>query len=342
MRAVVLSGTGGPEKMVVEERPDPAVGAGEVRIEVRAAGINFAELLARSGVYPDAPKPPCVLGYEVAGVVESVGPGVEAFAVGDEVFAPTMFGGQAELATVPAGDVYPKPERLTFEQTAALPVNYCTALAAVVEMGGLRAGHRILIHAAAGGVGTAAVQIAAEIGAEIYGTASPGKHDAIRELGVDHPIDYRNQDFAEVVRDLTDGEGVDVIIDAQGPTSFRKDYRILRPGGRLIMFGLSEVQGAHGFLDRRALSALVRMPFATAPWWKSLAGMTENKGTFGLNLLDWWKDEGLGRLGAMLHERLDAGQFDPVVAKSFSFEEAPEAHRYIEERKNIGKVLLTP
>ena len=342
MRAVVLSGTGGPEKMIVEERPDPAVGPGEIRIEVRAAGINFAELLARSGVYPDAPKPPSVLGYEVSGVIETVGPGVEAFAVGDEVFAPTLFGGQAELVTVPAGDVYRKPERFSHEQAAALPVNYCTAIAAIVVMGGLRAGQRILIHAAAGGVGTAAVQIAAEIGAEVYGTASPGKHDAIRELGVDHPIDYRSQDFAEVVRELTDGEGVDVIIDAQGPTSFRKDYRILRPGGRLIMFGLSEVQGAHGFLDRRALSALVRMPFATAPWWKSLAGMTENKGTFGLNLLDWWKDEGLGRLGTMLQERLDAGQFEPVVAKTFSFSDAPEAHRYIEGRQNIGKVLLEP
>lgn len=342
MRAVVLSGTGEPEKMIVEQRPDPPVGPGEVRIAVKAAGVNFAELLARGGIYPDAPKPPCVLGYEVAGEIESVGPGADGFAIGDAVFAPVMFGGQAELVSVPAGDVYRKPERLSFEQAAALPVNYCTALAAVIEMGGLREGQRILIHAAAGGVGTAATQVARNTGAEIFGTASAAKHDVIRELGVDHPIDYRNVDFAEAVMELTGGEGVDVIIDAQGPTSFRKDYRILRPGGRLIMFGLSEVRGAHGFASRQGISALARMPFATSPWWKSLATMNENKGTFGLNLLSWWKDEGLGRLGRLLEDRLAEGRFDPVIAETFSFDEAPAAHRFIEERRNIGKVILTP
>lgn len=337
-----MKATGPPENMVVEERPDPEVGPGEVRIAVKAAGINFAELLARSGVYPDAPKLPSVLGYEVSGEVESVGEGVGGFAVGDPVFAPTMFGGQAELVTVPVCDVYDKPDRLSFEKAAALPVNYCTALAALVEMGGLHQGQRVLIHAAAGGVGTAAIQIAMAIGTEIFGTASPGKHDALREMGVDHPIDYRNGDFEQVVNEITSGEGVDLIIDATGPTSFRKDYRILRPGGKLIMFGLSEVQGARGFLDRRTLSALVRMPLATAPWWKSLAVFNENKGTFGLNLLDWWKDEGLGRLGNMLQARLDAGQFDPVISRTFTFEEAAEAHRFIESRQNIGKVLLVP
>lgn len=342
MRAVVMKATGPPGNMVVEERPDPVAGPGEVRIAVKAAGINFAELLARSGVYPDAPKPPSILGYEVAGEIESVGDGVTDMSVGDPVFAPTLFGGQAELVTVPAGDVYAKPERLSFEKAAALPVNYCTALAALVEMGGLHEGQRILIHAAAGGVGTAAIQIAKETGAEIFGTASPGKHDALRKMGVDHPIDYRSDDFEHVVNEITSGEGVDLIIDATGPTNFRKDYRLLRPGGKLIMFGLSEVQGAKGFLDRRTLSALVRMPLATAPWWKSLGVMTENKGVFGLNLLDWWKDEGLARLGTMLLDRLDAGQFDPVISRSFSFEEAPAAHQFIESRQNIGKVLLVP
>lgn len=342
MRAVVLKATGPPENLVVEERPDPPVGSGEVRIAVKVAGINFAELLARSGVYPDAPKPPSILGYEVAGEIESLGAGVEGMAVGDAVFAPTMFGGQAELVTVPAGDVYAKPERLSFEQAAALPVNYCTALAALVEMGGLHEGQRVLIHAAAGGVGTASIQIASGIGAEIFGTASPGKHDALREMGVDHPIDYRNDDFEKVVNEITSGEGVDLIIDATGPTSFRKDYRILRQGGKLVMFGLSEVQGAKGLLDRRMISALFRMPLATAPWWKSLGMISENKGVFGLNLLDWWKLEGLTRLGAMLESRLEAGQFDPVISRTFSFDEAPEAHRFIESRQNIGKVLLTP
>jgi NADPH:quinone reductase-like Zn-dependent oxidoreductase len=328
--------------MVVEERPDPVAGPGEIRIAVKAAGINFAELLARSGIYPDAPKPPCVLGYEVAGEVESLGDGVEGLSIGDAVFAPTLFGGQAELVTVPAENAWPKPERLSFEQAAALPVNYTTALAALVEMGGLHEGQRILIHAAAGGVGTAAIQIAKEIGAEIFGTASPAKHDVLREMGVDHPIDYRNDDFEKVVNEITSGEGVNLIIDATGPTSFKKDYRLLRPGGKLVMFGLSEVQGSKGFFNPKALGALVRMPLATTPWWKSLAVMTENKGVFGLNLLDWWKGEGMGRLGKMVGDRLDEGQFDPVVSRSFSFEEAPAAHEFIESRQNIGKVLLIP
>ena len=160
-------------------------------------------------------------------------------------------------------------------------------------MGGLKKGERVLIHAAAGGVGTAATQIAKGIGAEIFGTASASKHDAIREQGVEHAIDYRNLDFEQEVRRITGGEGLDVIMDALGPTSFRKDYRLLRSGGRLIMYGLSEVQSGSGKRDIPAtLRSLARMPLATMPWWKSLAVMNENKGVFGLNMLAWWDREG--------------------------------------------------
>ena len=153
MKAVVLTGTGGPEVLQVQERPDPSVGPGQVRIAVKAAGINFADTLARVGLYPDAPKPPCVLGYEVAGEVESVGEGVVDLKTGDRVLAGTRFGGQAELVTVDADQVQPLPDRLSFEQGAAFPVNHATARAALVVMGSLRDGDRVLIHAAAGGVG---------------------------------------------------------------------------------------------------------------------------------------------------------------------------------------------
>ncbi|HET7573518.1 MAG TPA: zinc-binding dehydrogenase, partial [Solirubrobacterales bacterium] len=254
MKAVVQTGNGGFDVLKVLERPDPPVGPGEVRIAVRAAGINFADTMARLGLYPDAPKPPCVMGYEVAGTVESVGEGVSDHAVGDRVVAGTRFGGQAELVTVPAEQALPLPDRLSFEQGAAFPVNYGTAYAALIIMGSLREGDRVLIHAAAGGVGIAATQIARNAGAEIFGTASPSKHEAIRAQGVKHPIDYRNQDFeAEALR-LTGGEGVDLIIDALGPTSFRKDYRLLRPGGRLVMYGISE-----GSKDgKRNISAMLK------------------------------------------------------------------------------------
>jgi NADPH:quinone reductase-like Zn-dependent oxidoreductase len=343
MRAVVITRHGGYEVLRVEERPDPDVGPGEVRIAVRATGINFADLMARAGTYPDAPSPPCVVGYEVAGEVESVGEGVDGIAVGDRVLAGTRFGGHAELVALPADQVQPLPDEVSFEQGAAIPVNYATAYAALVTMGGLKPTERALIHAAAGGVGIAGVQIARNIGAEVFGTASPGKHDAIREQGVDHAIDYRSQDFAEEVKRITGGQGVDVIIDALGPASFRKDYGILRQGGRLVMFGIADVQTG----ERRDIPALLKnlaaMPLATMPWWKSLALINENKGVFGLNMLHWWDREGnIDRILEPLMKELAAGRLEPVIAESFPFERAADAHRFIAERRNIGKVVLVP
>jgi NADPH:quinone reductase-like Zn-dependent oxidoreductase len=342
MRAVVLTKHGGPEVLKVEERPDPPVGPGQVRIAVKAAGINFADTMARVGLYPDAPKTPCVLGYEVAGEIESVGEGVDGMKPGERVMAGTRFGGQQELVMVPADQALPLPDNMSFEQGAAFPVNYATAYAALVIMGGLKPGERVLIHAAAGGVGISATQVARAIGAEVYGTASPSKHDAIRAQGVEHPINYRDDDFEEEINKLTDGEGVDVIMDALGPTSFRKDYRLLRQGGRLIMYGLSEASTEKGRSIRKAASSLVRMPFATIPWWKSLQLMNENKGVFGLNMLAWQDREGLDRLLEPLGALLEAGKLDPVVAEAFPFERAGDAHQFIAERKNIGKVVLVP
>jgi NADPH:quinone reductase-like Zn-dependent oxidoreductase len=344
VKALVQTGTGGPEVLRVEERPDPPVGPGDVRMAVRAAGINFADTMARVGLYPDAPKPPCVLGYEVAGEIESVGEGVTEHGVGDRVIAGTRFNGHAELVTVPESQLVPLPEKLSFEQGAAFVVNYSTAYAALVKMGSLREGDRVLIHAAAGGVGIAATQVARNAGAgQIFGTASASKHDAIRAQGVDHPIDYRSLDFEDEVRRLTGGEGVDLIIDALGPTSFRKDYRLLRPGGRLIMYGLSE-STPHGARDLpRTLSSLVKMPLATMPWWKSLGVMNENRGVFGLNMLTWWDEEGnLDRTLDPLIPDLQAGRLEPVVSEAFPFERAGDAHRFIAERRNVGKVVLFP
>ncbi len=224
-----------------------------------------------------------------------------------------------------------------------MPVNYATAWAGLVIMGGLREGDRVLIHAAAGGVGIAATQIARNVGAEIFGTASAGKHDAIRALGVDHAIDYRNDDFERAVRDLTGGEGIDVAFDAIGPSSFRKDYRLLRPGGRLVCFGLSEVQSGEKRNLPQVLRSVASMTTATMPWWKSLAMMNENKGVFGLNMLSWWQSEGdLRRAIEPLAAGLADGSLEPVVAASFPFERAADAHRFIHERRNVGKVVLTP
>jgi NADPH:quinone reductase-like Zn-dependent oxidoreductase len=339
----VINKNGPPEALEVEQRPDPPVGPGEVRIAVKAAGINFADTVARQGMYPDAPPLPCIVGYEVAGEVESVGDGVEEHKVGDRVLAGTRFGGYAELVTVRTDMVYALPEKLSFGQGAAFPVNYATAQAALVTMGGLEEGDRVLIHSAAGGVGIAATQIAKLRGAEVFGTASASKHDAIREQGVDHAIDYRSQDFAEEVERITDGEGVDVILDALGPTSARKGYRILRPGGCLVIYGASEATPGESRNLLAAGRAALKAPFATLPWWKSIGMLNENKGVFGLNMLHWWDEEGsLDRVIQPLVPQLESGELEPVVSESFPFDRAAEAHRYIAERRNIGKVVLVP
>lgn len=343
MRAVVTS-HGGYDAVRAQTWPDPpAPGPGEVRISVRAAGLGFYDLLARTGFYPNAPKLPAVLGYEVAGLVESVGPEVDNFNAGDRVLAATHFGGQAELAVARTGECLPLSADISFEAGAAVLVNYATAWAAAIVMGGLRAGDTLLVHAAGGGMGTAATQVGRDAGARVIGTASAGKHDAVRANGAEHVIDYRTADVVGEVMRLTGGKGVDVILDALGPTSFRRSYRMLRQGGRLILYGMTEIQTGERRNLPRALAGVVRLPFSTMPWWKSVDMLKENKGVFGLNLDHWWKEEtDLSRLLKPIGERLAKGSIRPVVAATFPFSRAAEAHRYLQERRNVGKVVLTP
>src|SRR5438445_12737061 len=216
MRAVVITKHGGPGVLEVQTQPDPQLVAGEVRIDVAAAGINFADVMARMGLYADAPKTPCVVGYEVAGTILEVGEGVNGLTPGERVMAGTQFGGYASQVVVPAADVVALPERLSFEQGAAIPVNYGTAWAALIGYGNLQRGERVLVHSAGGGVGIAATQIARRRGAEVCGTASPGKHERIRSLGVHRAIDYTKPGWDRDVGDF------DVILDAVGGKSFRQ------------------------------------------------------------------------------------------------------------------------
>jgi NADPH:quinone reductase-like Zn-dependent oxidoreductase len=343
MRAVVVTRHGPPEVLQVQQRPDPQPGRGQVRVAVEAAGLNFADVLARAGLYPDAPRPPVVLGYEVAGTVDAVGPGVDSVQPGDRVIAATRFGGQAELAVAAAVDTIPIPGNMPASEAAAVPVTYATAYAALVLMAGVKAGERVLIHVAAGGVGCAATQLAHHLGALVIGTASAAKHARVRELGAEFVIDYHNQDVVAEVLRFTNGEGVDVILDALGPKFLRADWRLLRPGGRLVAYGATQVQTG----ERRNLLAAARtvaaFPFATMPWWKGPAMLNENRGIFGLNLKHWWDREGnLSRLILPLRELLQGGVIRPVVDSTFPFDRAADAHRRIIEGRNVGKVLLTP
>jgi NADPH:quinone reductase-like Zn-dependent oxidoreductase len=239
MRVIVITKHGDPSVLQVQQRPDPPPpGPGQLQVAVRAAGVNFADHLARVGLYPDAPKLPAIVGYEVAGTVEAVGDGVDASRVGERVLAGTRFGGYAEIVNVTASDSVALPDALSFEQGAAVPVNYATAWAALHGYGSLRSGERVLIHAAAGGVGIAAIQFAKAAGAVVHGTASPGKHQKLAEFGVDKAIDYRRDGWWKGL------EPYDMVLDALGGTSLRRSYALLRPGGRLVGYGVSSLQQA--------------------------------------------------------------------------------------------------
>jgi NADPH:quinone reductase-like Zn-dependent oxidoreductase len=338
MRALVIAKHGPPEVLAIQERPDPAPGPGEVRIRVRAAGINFADLMARIGMYPDAPKPPCVVGYEVAGEVESVGEGAEGVGVGDRVMAGTRFGGYAELAVASTSTVVPLPDGWSFEEGAAFPVNYATAYAGLVRYGALQAGERVLLHAAAGGVGIASTQVAKLVGAEVYGTASGAKHEAIRGFGVDHAVDYRDRDFvAEVRRIAGDERPLDLVMDAIGGRSWKKSFSLLRPGGRLVVFGAAELVSG----DRRDIPRALRT-LAQTPRFNSIKLASESVSVIGLNMLRLWDakgsiDEWLDPLSAWL----EAGSLRPIVSDAVPLESGADAHRILQERRNVGKVVLT-
>jgi NADPH:quinone reductase-like Zn-dependent oxidoreductase len=332
MRAVVITKHGGPGVLQVQERPDPTLGPGQVRIAVAAAGINFADVMARLGFYPDAPKAPCVVGYEVAGTILELGAGVDRFSVGERVFASTQFGGYASQVVVGAGDVVALADSLSFEQGAAIPVNYGTAWAGLIGYGNLQRGERVLIHSAGGGVGIAATQIAKRTEAEVYGTASPGKHARIAELGVDHALDYTQPGWERGLPKF------DLIMDAVGGKSFRRSYELLRPGGRLVAFGASAVVAGERRNPVTALRTLARMPR-----FNMIKQMGESKAVIGLNMLSLWKDRGtLEPWIEPLRQLLDDGTVAPVIAGSFSFEDAGAAQTMITERRNVGKVVLVP
>jgi len=338
MKQVWIPKIGDPEVLEVREAEDPVPGPGEVRVRVEASGVNFADILARMGLYPDAPKLPAVVGYEVAGIVDEAGEGVVGLANGDRVVAMTRFGGYSDVVCVPRGLIQAQPANLGAEEAASIPVNYLTAWLMLVRLGNVRAGERVLVHACAGGVGLAAVQICRHFGAEVIGTASAGKHERLREMGVGECIDYRTQDFEEAVADLTDGRGVDIALDAVGGESFSKSYRCLDSLGRLFVFGVSGMAPGSKRRLGAALLGLLRMPK-----FKPLSLMTFNRGVFGVNVGHLWHrgDE----LAAMLGEILDLfadGTFKPVVDRVFPFAEAAAAHQYIQDRKNFGKVVLTP
>ena len=328
MRQVWIARKGGPEVLELREAPDPQPGPDQVRIRVRAAGVNFAELMARRGLYPDAPKLPFVPGYEVAGEIDA-GP---SHRIGQRVLALTRFGGYSDVVVVPARFAIEIPPRMSFAEAAAIPVNWLTAWHMLVELCNVKRGQIVLVHAAAGGVGTAALQICRRAGAEVIGTASASKHARLHELGLTHAIDYRTQDFEAEVKRITGGRGVHVVLDAVGGASIKKGWRCLAPTGKLVVFGASSVmQGPVGML-----SSVLQM----TPFWP-LKVMRENKALIGVNVGRLWSQEDLltSELRAIL-QGIAEGAFRPIVDAEVPLGEARRAHERLEQRENFGKVVL--
>ncbi len=337
MDQIWITKAGGPEVLQVRSAPDPVPGASDVRIRVHAAGINFADLMARVGLYPDAPPLPCVVGYEVSGVIDAVGANVTSLAVGDRVFGAPRFGGYTDTLVIGEAQAFEMPAAMTFEEAAAFPIVYLTAHHMMLFTGNLRPKARVFIHSAAGGVGLAAIQIAKTRDCEIYGTASASKHDFLREQGCHHPIDS-SADYMTELRRLTEGRGVDLILDPVGGRSWTEGYELLAPAGRLVAFGMSAASSG----TRRNLFHAA-MQLARVKKWSPMKLMDDNKTISGCNMghLFGELDMLAGQFRALI-AMYEAGQIKPYVDKSFPFSQAGAAHQYIHDRKAKGKVLLVP
>jgi synaptic vesicle membrane protein VAT-1 len=320
----------------IREAPDPEPKPGEVRIAVRAFGLNFAELMASQGLYPDAPKLPAILGYEVAGEIDAVGDGVDESRVGERVVAMAHFGTHAQFCCVTSQLALPMPAAMSFEAGAALPVAYLTAYHMLFFSANLRAGESVLVQMAAGGVGTAVLQLCRTVpGVTTFGTASSRKHQVLRDNGCTHPIDYHAVDYVAEVRRLTEGRGVDIVLDPLGGRDTLKGYRLLRAGGRLVNYGFANLQRPR-FNPIHVLGQLARIPR-----FSPLQLMNENRGVLGVNLGHLLERADLlfPEMQALL-ALYEHGKIAPVIDCALPFERAAEGYARIASGQNVGKVVV--
>lgn len=338
-RALVLVGHGGYDKvrLQVKTQKQPQPAAGEVLVRVKACGLNFAELLGRQGLYEQLPAPPVTMGMEGSGVVEAVGEGVEDRKVGDRVIALTRSGMWQEVVVLPADCTFPMPEQMTFEEGAAIAVNYITAYMMLFEMANVRPGKSVLIHMAAGGVGIAVTQLCQTVPeVTVFGTASATKHETISQGGVTHPIDYRTKDYVEEIRKISP-KGVDIVLDPLGGSDTQKGFGLLKPLGTLIVFGAANcVTG-----QKKNLLAIAKT------WYNqltltSLKLMQANKAVGGFHLGLITDEELIRRTMVTLLELYRQGKIKPHIDSCYHFEEMTDAMRRMQERKNVGKVILLP
>lgn len=324
MRAVVVDRLMEPAELRVAEAPEPALRPGAVAVDVRAAGCNFFDILMCQGRYQVKPQLPFVPGAELAGVVTAVGEGVEGFAVGDRVLASCGLGAFAERAVVGAGAAWRLPDAMSFEEGAALPIVYPTSHAALVLRARLQAGETLLVHAAAGGVGVAAVQIGKALGARVLATAGGAeKLQVARKAGADVAIDYRQEDFVARVMEETGGRGADVIYDSVGGEVFDRSLKCIAWNGRLLVIGF-----AGGTIPQvRANRILLKNIAVVGLHWGAYASH---------------EPERVPETFAALFDLYDRGKIRPVIFRAYPLEEAAEALVALGSRKTWGKVVLTP
>jgi len=323
MRVIEVNELGSTDTMELVEREVPEPGPGHVRIRAEAVGVNFADIMMRRGTYPGGPEPRYVPGFETAGVIDAVGPDVDDYAEGDRIVGYPNLGAYAEYAICRTGGLFSVPESISFEEAAGYPVQFLTAHNSLFEWGGLESSERVLIHAAAGGVGTAAVQLASRAGAEVFGTASTQeKLDYAAGLGCDHPINYVKDDFVGEIEEITGGEGVDLVLDGVGGEPHYDSYEILKHFGRVVAYGVA--------------SGEVPEPNV----WDVLV---ENHSVIGFHLGQSMAHEPERVLGAVpdLENLLESGKVEIRVGATFPLEEAAEGHHLIENREHTGKVVLT-
>ncbi|SDQ38774.1 quinone oxidoreductase family protein [Natronobacterium texcoconense] len=323
MRAIEVTEYGDSDRLEVIEAKKPEPDAGEVRIDVEAAGINFADVMQRRGHYPGGPDAPYVPGMEAAGTIDATGDGV-GLDEGDRVVAMLNTGGYAEYATANAQMLFPIPDGMSFEEAAGFPVQFLTAHSCLFEWGELEEDETVLIQAAAGGVGTAAVQLASNAGAEVFGTASTEeKLELAADLGCDHPINYTETDFREVVDDETDGEGVDLVLESVGDDVFDRSLDAMKHFGRMVTFGVAS--GVPASAENQRL-------------------LFENKTVKGFHLgqASYHDPSKIMKAVPELTEGLTSGDLEVILGKEFDLEDAADAHQYIEDRKSSGKIVLKP
>ena len=336
MKEVIITKYGAPEVLQVREKRTPIPSNNEILIQNHFTGINFSEIMARMRLYPGAPKPPTTLGAEGCGIIESVGENVTKFQPGEKVMVFSRYASYATHICTSEDMVMPLPDKFSFEEGAAFPVIYITAYMMMFDLGNFHKGETILIHGAGGGVGTAAIQLAQTIGGNIIGTSSKWKHEKLKNMGVNHCIDYNTEDVLKKVMQFTGSRGVDLIIDPVGGKNWKTSYKCLAPLGKLIVYGDQNFVKGQSFSLFASLKEIFSMPK-----YKPMNLMSENKSIMGYHLgkLAGAEDK-IERAVVALGEIVKKNNIKPIIDKIFPFTEAHKAHRYIQDRKNFGKVLL--